>query len=119
MNRTTTVNTKTLRKKAQTHSVTRTAYATWDVVSGGSGKTYSVAYDTVRREFYCGCDWTSYGGGGCSHVMAVIMWADAERERKAYFQNSEESAKRQRRPRKVLAEGYDGKQVWVTSRANS
>jgi len=118
MKRTVTVNTRNLREKAKTHKVERTAYAAWNVKSGGSDKIYKVTYDTRRKEFYCECDWAGHGGGGCSHVMAVVMWADEIRNRKAYFQNSEESAKRQHRPRKILETGLDGKEVWVTSRAS-
>lgn len=91
----------TLKAKSKTHTVTR-AGAGFDVTSGHTGTVYHV--QEIRQHVYtCTCDWAKYrpqennGACGCSHVLAVVAFLQAELERSTQVYNDPERARRQHR----------------------
>jgi hypothetical protein len=105
----------TLRTKSRTHTVARTAHG-YTVTSGHTGAIYEV--QEIRAHVYtCSCDWSAYrpaqnrGACACSHVLSVIAFDQAERERSTQVFNSYESARRQHRQILDIGDG-----ILVTTR---
>jgi len=91
----------TLKAKSKTHEVRR-AGAGFEVLSGHTGTVYQV--QEIRQHVYtCTCDWSKYrpaannGACGCSHVLAVVAFEQAERARSTQVYNDPERARRQHR----------------------
>jgi uncharacterized Zn finger protein len=107
--------TKSLSAKGKTHEVTEIARGLFEVVSGSSGKVYTV--DLGGQAPSCTCDWGSWRKRGqaaaCSHTLAVLAHIAAQEAKATSAWANESDARRQKRhiDRRLTSDG-----VWVTER---
>jgi len=106
-------NAKKIQGKSRTHEVSHLSGNTFEVISGASGKTYTVT--TIPGGARCTCNWGKYrkgwGQSGCSHVVSVYDWLESQRGRSVSAWASRDDAKRQHRPSMGIGDG-----VVLTSR---
>lgn len=74
-------NAKTIQSKSRTNEVHPLGNGRYSVVSGTSGKVYSVRLNGCQGA--CSCDWAKYRPAndqrsGCSHVIAAINFVAQE-----------------------------------------
>lgn len=113
---TTIKNAKTVQTKSRSHSVKQVAGNTFKVTSGHSGETYKVQVFNGESGT-CTCTWGQYRRhingyrSGCSHVIAVFDYIEAEQGRRVSAWTDAEQASRQHRPTVAIGDG-----VILTSR---
>jgi len=90
-----------LTTKSRTHAITQTDSRTYIVTSGTTGNQYTVT--TLDNGASCTCDWAKYrpaennGRCGCSHVLAVMAYIEAGKQRKVKALTSWDTARRSHR----------------------
>lgn len=107
-------NPKTIQKKSRSHEVSLLSRNRYAVTSGASGNQYTVSLVNGSGAL-CNCKWGQYrpgiGKSGCSHVVAVMDWIEAQKGRTVSAWVDPEQAKRQHRPAQTIGDG-----VVLTSR---
>lgn len=107
-------NPKAIQNKSKAHTVRHVTSDTYQVTSGTSANTYTV--HTSSHGATCTCEWSKYRPSGdrrsgCSHVVSVFGFIEAEGGRKVSAWGSADEAKRQHRPMANIGDG-----VVLTSR---
>lgn len=100
----------TLQTKSKTHEVARLETGAYQVTSGTTGNIYYVER-LAGDSFSCTCDWSKYrpaannGACGCSHVLAVVSFEQAENRRTMKAHADYQSATRQHRKMIEIGDG--------------
>ena len=98
-----------LKSKSKSHEVTKSGPTSFTVKSGSTGSLYTVAL--LDGGASCTCDWAKYrpadnnGRCGCSHVLSVMAFIEAERGRTISAFETLEQAERQHRPTVDIGDG--------------
>jgi predicted nucleic acid-binding Zn finger protein len=108
-----------LQPKAKTHVVTRQGAATWQVISGYTGESYTVT-QAPEGGYICSCPWAKYRPvddprTGCTHVIAVIAREQAEQARTVRAWADPTQAARQHRHQVDIGDGL----ILTTRKAGS
>ena len=105
-------NAKKIQSKSRTHEVKDLGGNIFEVVSGESGKAYTVTMLDANTAAACTCDWAKYrpaanqGKCGCSHVVAVFNYkAQSTGAQSVSAWTSAESAERQHRHMADIGDG--------------
>lgn len=98
-----------LKSKSKSHEVTQNTAESFSVKSGNTGSFYTVTI--LDGGASCTCDWAKYrpaenkGRCGCSHVLSVMAFIEAERGRTISAFETTEQAARQHRPTIDIGDG--------------
>jgi len=106
-------NAKGLQTKAKKNRVQPIGGSEFLVTSATSGSQYLVT-DLAGGGLQCTCEWSKYHRTDlkpCSHCLAVEEWLEQAGSRSLSFWASEDNAKRQHRPARLVGLG-----LWATSR---
>lgn len=101
--------TNELKKKSKAHQVKLSGEKTYTVTSGHTGNEYFVTL--LENGAACTCDWAKYrpaenqGRCGCSHVLSVMAYIEAENGRTISAFETVEQATRQHRPVSDIGDG--------------
>ena len=101
--------TNDLKAKSKSHEVNQTGAASYTVTSGRTGSQYFIT--VLENGASCTCDWAKYrpaennGRCGCSHVLAVMAYIEAENKRTISAFETFEQAERQHRPILDIGDG--------------
>lgn len=100
----------TLSKKSKTHTVDHVGGPLYQVTSGHTGSVYHVRLlDNGTDGATCDCDWSTKRHNilncGCSHVVAVLAYIQAQQARTVAVHADYTSAQRQHRPMLHIGDG--------------